>query len=63
MSVATLAQSNPVANNILHSFTTEQKPYRNVLDCFKRIKEEEGWGVLYRSWWLTLLGVWTIYGR
>ncbi|KAH9481590.1 hypothetical protein JR316_0006117 [Psilocybe cubensis] len=36
--------------------TTEQRPYANFLDCFQRIRKEEGWGVFYRAWFLTFLG-------
>ncbi|KAF8150683.1 hypothetical protein B0H34DRAFT_678472 [Crassisporium funariophilum] len=38
--------------------TTGEKPYLGFVDCFRRIVEEEGWGVLYRAWWLTFLGNW-----
>ena len=27
-----------------------------MIDCAKRIVEEEGYRALYRAWWLTLLG-------
>ncbi|KAF9471323.1 hypothetical protein BDN70DRAFT_888258 [Pholiota conissans] len=39
--------------------TTEQRPYLGFKDCFTRVVEEEGWGVLYRCWWLTALGFMT----
>lgn len=42
----------------LNSLTTEQHPYLGFRDCFKRIVKEEGWGVLYRCWWLTMFGFW-----
>ncbi|KAG1765319.1 mitochondrial carrier [Suillus occidentalis] len=35
---------------------TEREPYVGLIDCGKRIIEEEGWGALYRAWWLTTLG-------
>jgi len=34
----------------------EEDPYLGLLDCVKRIANEEGWTVLYRAWWITLLG-------
>ncbi|KAF8633372.1 hypothetical protein AX17_004543 [Amanita inopinata Kibby_2008] len=34
----------------------EADPYLGLVDCAKRITEEEGWSTLYRAWWLTLLG-------
>ncbi|KAF9241275.1 mitochondrial carrier [Melanogaster broomeanus] len=35
---------------------TEREPYTGLVDCAKRIIDEEGWRVLYRAWWLTLFG-------
>ncbi|KAG0707328.1 mitochondrial carrier [Suillus ampliporus] len=35
---------------------TEREPYIGLVDCAKRIVEEEGWSALYRAWWLTTLG-------
>ncbi|KAG2078997.1 hypothetical protein BDR04DRAFT_1124084 [Suillus decipiens] len=35
---------------------TDREPYVGLIDCGKRIIEEEGWGALYRAWWLTTLG-------
>ncbi|KAL0072434.1 hypothetical protein AAF712_000197 [Marasmius tenuissimus] len=34
----------------------EEDPYLGLLDCAKRILDEEGWRALYRAWWITLLG-------
>ncbi|KAG6819579.1 hypothetical protein H0H93_010505 [Arthromyces matolae] len=34
----------------------EADPYLGLVDCGKRIIEEEGWMSLYRAWWVTLLG-------
>ncbi|KIM40084.1 hypothetical protein M413DRAFT_446240 [Hebeloma cylindrosporum] len=34
----------------------EGDPYLGLLDCAKRIINEEGWTTLYRAWWITLLG-------
>ncbi|KAG5648488.1 hypothetical protein DXG03_003099 [Asterophora parasitica] len=34
----------------------EADPYLGLVDCGKRIIDEEGWMSLYRAWWLTLLG-------
>jgi hypothetical protein len=33
----------------------ENDPYLGLLDCAKRIMNEEGWTTLYRAWWVTLL--------
>lgn len=38
------------------SLRTEREPYVGLLDCAKRIVDEEGWTALYRAWWLTMLG-------
>ncbi|KAF9241552.1 mitochondrial carrier [Melanogaster broomeanus] len=35
---------------------TEREPYTGLVDCAKRIIDEEGWRALYRAWWLTMLG-------
>ncbi|PPQ67246.1 hypothetical protein CVT25_005830 [Psilocybe cyanescens] len=34
----------------------EGDPYLGLLDCAKRIIDEEGWMTLYRAWWITMLG-------
>ncbi|KAF9465064.1 hypothetical protein BDZ94DRAFT_1190125 [Collybia nuda] len=34
----------------------EADPYLGLVDCAKRIIDEEGWMALYRAWWITLLG-------
>jgi hypothetical protein len=34
----------------------EADPYMGLVDCAKRIMQEEGWQSLYRAWWLTVLG-------
>ncbi|RDB24944.1 hypothetical protein Hypma_007873 [Hypsizygus marmoreus] len=34
----------------------EADPYLGLIDCAKRIVDEEGWMALYRAWWITLLG-------
>ncbi|KAI0288535.1 mitochondrial carrier [Russula brevipes] len=33
----------------------DKDPYLGLLDCTKRIIDEEGWRALYRGWWLTML--------
>jgi len=33
----------------------ERDPYTSLIDCGKRIIDEEGLSALYRAWWLTLL--------
>ncbi|KAF8070495.1 hypothetical protein FPV67DRAFT_1412812 [Lyophyllum atratum] len=35
---------------------SEADPYLGLVDCAKRIIDEEGWVSLYRAWWITLLG-------
>jgi len=34
----------------------EADSYLGLVDCAKTIIDEEGWGSLYRAWWITLLG-------
>lgn len=34
----------------------EGDPYNGLVDCAKRIVDEEGISALYRAWWITLLG-------
>ncbi|KAF9033294.1 mitochondrial carrier [Hymenopellis radicata] len=34
----------------------EEDPYIGLVDCAKRIIDEEGWFALYRAWWITFLG-------
>lgn len=38
------------------SLRTEREPYIGLVECAKRIIDEEGWSALYRAWWLTALG-------
>ncbi|OAX39313.1 mitochondrial carrier [Rhizopogon vinicolor AM-OR11-026] len=33
--------------------TTEREPYVGLVDCGKRIIDEEGWRTFYRAWWLS----------
>jgi len=33
----------------------EKDPYLGLVDCAKRIIDEEGWRALYRGWWLTMV--------
>lgn len=35
---------------------SEADPYTSLVDCAKRIVDEEGLRALYRAWWVTLLG-------
>ena len=37
------------------SLRHEKDPYLGFVDCAKSIITEEGWGALYRAWWITLL--------
>jgi hypothetical protein len=30
------------------------EPYEGILDCARKIGEEEGWQSLYRGWWWTM---------
>ncbi|EPT05042.1 hypothetical protein FOMPIDRAFT_1021734 [Fomitopsis schrenkii] len=34
----------------------EKDPYLGFVDCVKNIITEEGFGALYRAWWITLVG-------
>ncbi|QRV78480.1 mitochondrial carrier protein [Ceratobasidium sp. AG-Ba] len=36
---------------------SEDDPYRSLLDCGKRMVNEEGFGSLFRAWWLTMIAV------
>lgn len=38
------------------SLRHEGDPYNGLVDCAKRIVDEEGISALYRAWWITLLG-------
>lgn len=38
------------------SLRHEGDPYTGLVDCAKRIIDEEGVTTLYRAWWVTLLG-------
>lgn len=40
----------------IFSLRQETDPYLGLIDCAKRIIDEEGWMTLYRAWWITLLG-------
>ena len=44
------------AETKFHSLRTEREPYIGMVDCAKRIIDEEGWSTLYRGWWLTMFG-------
>ena len=44
------------AETKFHSLRTEREPYIGMVDCAKRIIDEEGWSALYRAWWLTMFG-------
>ena len=37
------------------SLRHEADPYVGLVDCAKRMVDEEGIQTLYRAWWLTLL--------
>ncbi|KAF7335720.1 hypothetical protein MVEN_02227500 [Mycena venus] len=34
-----------------------EAPYTGLLDCTQKILAEEGWGVLTRAWWLTIVAM------
>ncbi|KAG8695392.1 hypothetical protein FRC12_012571 [Ceratobasidium sp. 428] len=36
---------------------SEEDPYRSLLDCGRRMVNEEGVGSLFRAWWLTMIAV------
>lgn len=40
----------------MHSLRNEKDPYLGLIDCAKKVVDEEGWSTLYRAWWLTMLG-------
>lgn len=42
--------------NLFPSLRHEGDPYNGLVDCAKRIMDEEGIMTLYRAWWVTLLG-------
>ncbi|KAJ7677069.1 mitochondrial carrier [Mycena polygramma] len=42
-------------NESVTQFRTEEAPYTSLLDCARKIVAEEGWGVLTRAWWVTVL--------
>ena len=42
-------------NRWISRMRNDKDPYLGLVDCAKRIIEEEGWGALYRGWWLTML--------
>jgi hypothetical protein len=35
----------------------EEAPYTSLVDCARKMVDEEGWRVLARAWWLTALGM------
>jgi hypothetical protein len=35
---------------------SEEDPYVGLVDCGKRMIDEEGFASLYRAWWLTMIG-------
>jgi hypothetical protein len=43
-------------NCLRSSLRNEGDPYLGLVDCAKRIVDEEGWSTLYRAWWMTTLG-------
>ncbi|KAJ6589707.1 hypothetical protein B0H19DRAFT_1367922 [Mycena capillaripes] len=43
----------PVYSAELMEFRTDKAPYTGLLDCARKIVDEEGWTVLMRAWWLT----------
>jgi len=36
-----------------YSLRTGREPYGGLIDCAKKIIDEEGWSALYRAWWLS----------
>jgi transmembrane carrier protein len=41
--------------NELSRLRNDKDPYLGLVDCAKRMIDEEGLGALYRGWWLTML--------
>ena len=41
---------------VVFIFSLRSSEYLGLWDCFQKIREEEGWGVLYRMAWLTFVG-------
>lgn len=54
--IACLGQIDQRLKDELSRLRNEGDPYLGMVDCAKRIVEEEGYKTLYRAWWLTLLG-------
>ncbi|KAF9529361.1 hypothetical protein CPB83DRAFT_852536 [Crepidotus variabilis] len=46
----------PNADEDVIGLRQEDDPYLGLVDCAKRMVDEEGWITLYRAWWLTLMG-------
>lgn len=44
------------ANPTIYRLRGDTHLYTGLYDCVKTIVREEGWGVLYRGWFLTFLG-------
>lgn len=40
---------------IVDRLRNERDPYLGLVDCVKKVTQEEGWSALYRAWWLTAL--------
>jgi len=51
-----LALSDSECYGMVVRLRDDMEPYRGLYDCATKIIQEEGWGALYRGWWLTLLG-------
>ncbi|KAF5386038.1 hypothetical protein D9615_002497 [Tricholomella constricta] len=43
------------AEKVAVRFRGDDDPYTGILDCARKIIRYEGWGVLYRGWWVTLV--------
>ncbi|KAG5645190.1 hypothetical protein DXG03_006708 [Asterophora parasitica] len=57
---ATVAPAEVARSEFVLRYRPDDKePYKGVLDCARKIVREEGWGVLYRGWWVTL---WRVSG-
>ncbi|KAJ7020720.1 hypothetical protein C8F04DRAFT_1241783 [Mycena alexandri] len=44
--------ATPMYPEQVMTFRTDEAPYTGLLDCYRKMVEEEGWRVLYRAWWL-----------
>ncbi|KAJ6623652.1 mitochondrial carrier domain-containing protein [Mycena sp. CBHHK59/15] len=51
------ADTPPAYADVMEFRGTQEAPYTGLLDCGRQIVREEGWRVLFRAYWITLLGM------